>query len=55
MKLVFLDPFSHRWSLASRVEHVSAQESSKRAAELYVPVPSVESPEFAEELQEIAA
>lgn len=32
---VLLDPFGHRWSLASRIERVSAEESKKRAAELY--------------------
>ena len=41
---ILLDPFGHRWSLASRIERVSAEESRKRAAELYsVPQTSVES------------
>ena len=41
---VLLDPFGHRWSLASRIERVSAEESKKRAVELYtVPQTCVES------------
>jgi PhnB protein len=28
----FLDPFGHRWSVASRVENVSAEEMQRRAA-----------------------
>ncbi len=30
-----VDPFGHRWSLATRVEHVSGGELHKRAASLY--------------------
>jgi len=52
---ILVDPFAHRWSLASRVEHVSAQESSKRAAELFAPEIPLEAAVFTEELQEIAA
>ncbi len=40
---ILIDPFGHRWSLASRVEHVSAAESSKRAAELYASTLPLES------------
>jgi PhnB protein len=32
-----IDPFGHRWSLATRVEHVSGDELHKRAASLYQP------------------
>jgi len=35
-----LDPFGHRWSLASRVEHVSRDDIRKRSAALYFPVES---------------
>jgi PhnB protein len=45
-----LDPFGHRWSLASRVEHVSREESRKRAAALYDP-----EEEVVESNQEMAA
>ncbi len=44
-----LDPFGHRWSLASRVEHVSRDDIKKRSAALFIPV------ESAEVIQEIAA
>jgi PhnB protein len=30
----FLDPFGHRWSVATRVENVSAEEMQRRAAAL---------------------
>ena len=44
-----LDPFGHRWSIASRVEHVSKIDIQKRSAEFFVP-------EFVEEIrQEITA
>jgi PhnB protein len=31
----FEDPFGHRWSVASRIENVSAEEMARRAAALY--------------------
>jgi PhnB protein len=31
----FEDPFGHRWSVASHVEHVSPEEMGKRVAEQY--------------------
>ena len=46
---ILVDPFGHRWSLATRVEHVSKEESRKRAEALY----GVE--EAAEVVEEIAA
>jgi PhnB protein len=52
---VLVDPFSHRWSLASRVEHVSAAESSKRAAELFAPVELIDPVDSIDLSQEIAA
>jgi PhnB protein len=58
---VLLDPFGHRWSLASRIERVSVEESKKRAVELYtIPQTWVESePQITDETdlesQEIAA
>ncbi len=39
---VLLDTFGHRWSLASRVEHVSKEEVKKRYAALYAPVEQLE-------------
>ena len=32
-----VDPFGHRWSLASRVEHVSSEAIKQRVNELYYP------------------
>ena len=32
---ILVDPFGHRWSLATRIEHVSAEESRKRAEAIY--------------------
>ena len=37
-----VDPFGHRWSLASRVEHVSRVDIQKRSAALYMPQVSEE-------------
>lgn len=37
-----IDPFGHRWSLASRVEHVSKDEAQKRAASLFTPANETE-------------
>jgi PhnB protein len=37
-----IDPFGHRWSLATRVEHVSGDELHKRAASLYQPLKDVQ-------------
>ena len=42
---VLLDLFGHRWSLASRIEHVSKEEAKKRLAKLHAPVEVVE-PEY---------
>ena len=39
---VLLDTFGHRWSLASRVEHVSKEDIKKRYAALYAPEVPVE-------------
>ena len=58
---VLLDPFGHRWSLASRIERVSAEESKKRAVELYtapqtyVEIDSQIADESNQDSQEIAA
>lgn len=35
---ILVDPFGHRWSLATRVEHVSGEELRKRVANLYMGV-----------------
>lgn len=42
---VLIDPFGHRWSLASRIERVSEEESRKRATELYAVTQSTEDSE----------
>ncbi len=39
-----IDPFGHRWSLASRVEHVSKDEVQKRAASLFMPAEETQDP-----------
>ena len=39
---VLLDMFGHRWSLASRIEHVSIEEAKKRLAQLHAPLETVE-------------
>jgi PhnB protein len=39
---VLLDMFGHRWSLASRIEHVSKEEAKKRLAQLHAPLEIVE-------------
>ena len=43
-----LDPFGHRWSLASRVEHVSSDDITQRSAALYnIPAQEVYDEEIA--------
>ena len=42
---MLLDTFGHRWSLASRVEHVSKEDIKKRCAALYTLEVAVEIPE----------
>ena len=48
---VLLDTFGHRWSLASRVEHVSKDDARKRYAALFEPEVSAETPEQDIELE----
>ena len=52
---ILIDPFAHRWSLATRIEHVSADESSKRAAELFAPEVPVAAQEEVNEMLEVIA
>ena len=45
-----IDPFGHRWSLASRVERVSAEDIKARSAALFNPQPEIVELEAVEQL-----